>query len=118
LGGVRVDGGDRGDLVPQVADLLGLEEAGVVDGDPEPDRGNVPGGHDSADAGQAPGLFGVDVQDPRVRVAAAEDSPVEHVRNEEVRRVPRRPRRLGLAVDPGNIRPHNPVIRHREIVSM
>ena len=118
LGGVRVHGGDRGDLVPQVADLLGLEETGVVDGDPEPDRGNVPGGHDSTDAGQAPGLFGVDVQDPRVRVAAAEDGPVEHVRKGEVRRVPRRPRRLGLAVDPRNIRPHNLVIRHRELVVM
>ena len=80
FGRVLVDGRHRGDLVPDVTHgidgerqvVAGLRKIAV------PDVGKIASGHDRAHARQRGGPTGVDAHDPRMRVGAAQELPVQH----------------------------------------
>ena len=94
LGDVRVDGADRGHGVARVERLVGgehvvadplerserLPEVDHVAVDPREVRVR----DDGLDAVQRERLRGVDAHDPRVRMRAAQDAPVEHARQAHV----------------------------------
>ena len=98
--------GHRRHRVPFIADLVHgqhrdvLHQRAVVGGDVLQVRGREHRGH--------PGMGlcgrGVDGQDARVRVGAAQDPRMEHVRARQVRGVHRLPPHLGGAVEPALVR--------------
>jgi len=87
LEGVLRLGGDAGDFVPHVADLVCGERGLVQGGDAELGLGGAPAGQDGPNPGDFLGRRGIDVQDPGVGVGAAEHPSVEHARKGHVRDV-------------------------------
>ena len=89
-GGGKIGGGNRGDRLADIAHDAGGERGFVIDEQAPAAGRQVCAREHCLDSGQRPGRGGVDAEDARARIGAAENSGVQHTRPGKVVRIARR----------------------------